>query len=707
MTSSHAVPVTLAEIARLAGVGRAAVSNWRRRHDSFPARIGGTEVSPKFSLEEIEAWLRDNDKLKNAVGGEWLWPRLEALGGRNEAGLVIAEAGRRMRGGTRARKARHPAASVADPSDSALSLVRKALDLGRKEGRKETFEFLLRRWLDTNVRQITTTPEPLAALMAELAFRVKGQVADGHDDVLTVLDPACGAGHLLAAAAGRTPVALKGSELDPVLTALADARLGLLSQTGDAESDVDVKTGDALRADPHADVRADVVLCNPPFNDRDWGYEELATDARWAHGMPPRTESELAWVQHCLARLRPGGVAVMLLPPAVATRRAGRRIRGSLLRTGLLRAVVALPPGCAVPHSVSLQLWVLRAPAVGETVQGSVELLLADGASRFPRASARDAGPDWEALGAFARSVVDSLGAGGTADSEATAPSARTLPDCVTAVPVIDLLDDEVDLTPGRHIPSAPDGAPRLSDSWGEFLRTVADLSATGERIAGLRLSDDDAVPATTTTVGELARAGALTLRTGTQPTDGAVLEGLPADGGVPLLTVPDMLQDGKPHGWLPRTDADAAGAVLAEPGDVVVVGVARAFSAWVHQGPPTALGPQLHVLRVHSGHLDAWFLAGSLRAPANVRQASTHASSSSRVDVRRLQVRQVPLAEQRQRGGVFKEVAAFEASVVRLDAMGRELVHDLTDALAAGRLSGVRQAGPSGPDAGHAACRR
>ncbi|NBM15595.1 hypothetical protein GUY61_07950 [Streptomyces sp. GC420] len=46
---------------------------------------------------------------------------------------------------------------------------------------------------------------------------------------------------------------------------------------------------------------------------------------------------------HLLSHLRPGGADGVLLPPAVASRKAGRRIRGSLLRTGAPRAVVALP----------------------------------------------------------------------------------------------------------------------------------------------------------------------------------------------------------------------------------------------------------------------------------------------------------------------------------------------------------------------------
>ncbi|WP_327730024.1 N-6 DNA methylase [Streptomyces sp. NBC_00487] len=690
MTSSRAVPVTLAEIARLAGVGRAAVSNWRRRHESFPQRIGGTDVSPQFSLTEIEAWLRDNNKLRNAAGRDWLWPQFEALGSRDETGLAIAAAGRLMGRPPAERKAPDDLASL---SERARELVAKTLELGQREGQAETFEFLLGRWLDVNVRQISTTPEPLAALMADLALQVRARPAGADGRVLTVLDPACGTGHLLAAVGAiGSSAALTGCDSDPVLAALADARLALMPRPTGTDVTARVEVGDSLRTDPFAAVRADLVLCNPPFNERDWGYEELATDARWAHGMPPRTEPELAWVQHCLARLRPGGTAVVLLPPAAATRRAGRRIRGSLLRTGLLRAVVALPAGSAPPHSVSLQLWVLRMPAADETPQGSGELLLVDGASRFPRASARDSMPDWDALGAFVRSAVTAVGAtggSGVAGGGNAGSAPRILPECVAAVPVIDLLDDEVDLTPGRHVtPGGLGEGPRLTDSWSEFGRLVADLGGTGGRLATLHVSDDESGAQPTTTVGELARAGALTLRSGQQPADGTVCEGRPDDSGVCLLTIPDLLLDGEPRTWLSAADAEAAGAVMAESGDVVVAGVARAFSAWVHQGRPMALGPQLHALRVHPDQLDAWFLAGSLRAPANARQAGTHASSSSRVDVRKLQVRQVPLAEQQQYSEAFRQVAAFEKLVTRLSLLGAGLVRDLSDELAAGRLS-------------------
>jgi SAM-dependent methyltransferase len=660
MSTPNAVPVSLAEIARIAGVGRAAASNWRRRHDSFPSRIGGTDVSPQFSLVEVEQWLRDNGKLKDIGSREFLWPRFEALGSREESGLAIAEAARRMH-------APRTRISHSELSPEARELVGAAAKLGRGEGPRETFEFLLQRWLETHVRQLSTTPPQLASLMTRIALSVR--ISSG-DEGLTVLDPACGTGHLLAAAAHEYAdlgLAMLGCERDPALAALAGARLGFLTENREIGSEI--ATADALRTDPFAGMQADIALCNPPFNERDWGYEELATDQRWTHGLPPRTEPELAWVQHLLSHLRPGGAAVIVLPPAVASRKAGRRIRGSLLRTGALRAVVALPPGSAQPHSVSLQLWVLRAAPEGPaSAPLSQDALLVD-ATGFARPGAREPGPDWDALSSFVLSALEVLDRPDDA-----------LPEGAVRVPLLDLLDDEVDVTPGRYTASSaePSGV-ELAESWGELGNSLADLADHVQYLSGLGL--DAETPQTTASVGELVKAGALTLRAGQQPSDAAAS---PRESAVPLLTVPDLLMDGTPSGLL---SADSAHVTVTE-GDVVVAGVVRAFKAWVHEGPPMALGPQLYALRVDPEKLDAYFLAGCLRAPANGRQAGTHASSSSRVDIRRLQVLQLPLKQQTTYADTFRRLKDFEVLLTKAEGLGRGLVRDVSDRLAAGGLT-------------------
>lgn len=656
MSTPNAVPVSLAEIARIAGVGRAAVSNWRRRHDSFPSRIGGTDVSPQFSLSEVEQWLRDHGKLDDVGGRELLWPRFEALGSRDESGLAIAEAARRMR----SPRSRTTDTGLTAP---AVELVGEAARLGRAEGQRETFEFLLQRWLDTHVRQLSTTPPPLASLMARIALRIRtGDDGDG----LTVFDPACGTGHLVAAVAEEykgPDLALMGCEKDTALAALASARLGFATEGQEVRTEI--ATADALRADPFAELRADIALCNPPFNERDWGYEELATDQRWTHGLPPRTEPELAWVQHLLAHLRPGGAAVVVLPPAVASRKAGRRIRGSLLRTGLLRAVVALPPGCAQPHSVSLQLWVLRA-ADGGAAPVTQNALLVD-ATRFGRPGAREHGPDWGALSSFALDAV----------AELDRPEAK-LPEPAVRVSLLDLLDDEVDVTPGRYTAAGTETSGlELAASWDELSGALGELTQLTQQLSKLHFEEGES--RTTATVGDLVKAGALTLRTGQQPTGSVQGE------GVPLLTVPDLLMDGTPSGTVSATIEHTT----AEEGDVVVAGVVRAFRAWVHQGPPVALGPQLYVLRVDPEKLDAHFLAGCLRAPSNGRQAGTHASSSSRVDIRRLQVLQLPLEEQAAYAETFRRLSTFQDLLVQAENVGTGLIDDVRDRLAAGGLTG------------------
>lgn len=98
-------------------------------------------------------------------------------------------------------------------------------------------------------------------------------------------------------------------------------------------------------------------------------------------------------------------------------------------------------------------------------------------------------------------------------------------------------------------------------------------------------------------------------------------------------------------------------------------------------------LGPQLYALRPDRELLDPWFLAGCLRAPANARQAGSHTSSSARIDVRKLRVLQLSLAEQRPYATAFRELLALEESLRSVAAVGEDLVRGLGDGLAAGRL--------------------
>ncbi|MEU3184336.1 N-6 DNA methylase [Streptomyces sp. NPDC006923] len=676
----NAAEVTAAGIARLAGVGRAAVSNWRRRHADFPQPVGGTETSPSFALGEIERWLRDQGKIAEVPPRERIWQQLTA----DPAGaatalvrvgsvlLLVRERPARWRELATASDARLTellppaleevlvprfaeaagrAVHTPPPPEllASVPLLRGAAELAAETGARATFEFLLGRYLDANPRQYTLTPPEAAALMAALA----GASAEG----VTVLDPASGTGTLLHAV--PHPAALYAQEASPELAALTALRLALHT-----DADIRARAGDTLRADAFPDLAADAVLCHPPFNERNWGHDELAYDPRWEYGFPARTESELAWVQHALARLRPGGTAVLLMPPAAASRRSGRRVRADLLRRGALRAVVALPAGAAPPYGVPLHIWVLRKPASGERT--SPELLLVDTAELSPRGGRE--GLDW---GAVQTGVLD---AWRPFDRDGTTGER---PGVSRALPVIELLDDDVDLAPARHLPppAAGGGAAELAEvreRLADTLRLTVELTPPPVRPGP---SEPGRRPGVT--VGELARAGALELRAGGTGT-----------GPGRVLTEQDVLGGTGPSGTLPEGPGEEP--VLVRAGDVIVPvlgggSVARVVDAAT---AGAALGRNLQLLRPDPAELDPWFLAGFLRGTANNRQASSYASTATRLDVRRLQLPRLPLADQRRYGEQFRALAAFEDALRRVGRLGETMVRGMYDGLTDGTVA-------------------
>jgi hypothetical protein len=725
----NSTEVTAAGIARLAGVGRAAVSNWRRRHADFPKPVGGTETSPSFALPEVEQWLRDQGKLAEVPLRERVWQQLAGhpagavpalvhtgcalllVRDRPTAWLEItavsdarmakvlhlalnslltarfgpatgSDEGSGGAGGTGYERAVHtPTADELLPS---VPLLRAAAELAAGTGARQAFEFLLGRQFAANPRQFTLTPPGLAELMAAL-------VRTGDRPARTVLDPATGTGALLCAVS--SPAALYAQDADPDLAALSALRLALHSDTGGRNpTTLAVRTGDTLRADAFPQLTVDAVLCHPPFNERNWGHDELAYDPRWEYGLPARTESELAWVQHALAHLREGGTAVLLMPPAAASRRSGRRIRADLLRRGALRAVVALPAGAAPPYGIPLHLWVLRKPGAG--VRPSPELLLVDTAEpaeppTAPASAAASGGRDrldWQAVRSAVLDAWEPFD--GRTGSEPDVPAGgagQDRPGVSRVVPVIELLDDDVDLAPARHLPSpAAGGGPgeltRVRDRLTETLRLTATLTPPPADISG-------AAHWPLTTVGELARAGALHLRTGGSGTG-------TGSAPVPVLTEHDVLGSTAPSGTLPAAPAGSEGPpeepVLVEPGDVVVPVLGGGSVARVidEATAGAALGRNLQLLRPDPAAVDPWFLAGFLRGTANNRQASSYASTATRLDARRLQLPRLPLAEQQRYGERFRALAAFEDALRLTGRLGGQLVQGMYDGLTDGTVT-------------------
>jgi hypothetical protein len=644
---ANGATVTAGDIARLADVGRAAVSNWRRRHSDFPQPVGGSSASPLYPLADVVRWLGEHGRPVRLGPADEIWTRARGVADDLRLGqivglvaavvlLVCRDPGAwaelepleddRLAAVLPERLATSlpelPAVESVDPAW--VPVLRAAA--GPHEDPSALVEALADRYREALSRRLSVTSAPSAALMVALAVRQGG----------TVLDPACGTGGLLVAALGSGAGILWGQDISGDEARLAGARL--LLRAGAAQT-ARVAAGDSLRADAFAGALADAVVCDPPFSERSWGYDELSSDARWEYGLPPRGEPELAWLQHCLAHARPGGAVAILMPATVASRRAGRRIRGNLLRAGALRAVLSLPPaGQAAPAP---DLWLLRRPVPGE--DGPSELLLA------------------EAVGEPERTV--------RMYEAFTAQRRDELPAHAASVRLIDLLDDEIDLSPARHLrPVAGSG-----NGYGEAReRLAADVT---ELVTALPIlaAGADARVWPTASVADLIKGGIVAAFT-------APL-GAEADTGDHLMLTASDVRAGRPASG---RGTPGAGSVPLRPGDVVVPLAAREPAAVVVAEGDVLLGVSLLALRADPERLDPEYLAGVLRA---AQSEGGQSILSGRADPRRFMVALPPLPQQRAAGRAHARLAEVEARVRQVTALASAVIRRGRLGLADGTL--------------------
>ncbi|MPY44656.1 N-6 DNA methylase [Streptomyces phyllanthi] len=707
--------MTAAEISRIAGVTRATVSNWRRRHDNFPAPSGGTESSPLYDLEAVRSWLGSRGHTSAANPTEELRTTLR-LRAQNNSGsggsttdllsLVLAATRRKpeelkalldLPDGDLADRAARAATDLADAVPGARPVhftaadapVLRALFLCvRDEGGQAALSALAERELEDSAASGTyQTPAPLADLAARL---IPGTPT-------SVLDPACGSGALLAATARRKSSELYGQDTLPVQA--QRSAVGLMITAPEAE--VTVRTGDSLRVDAFPDLTVDAVLCNPPYGDRDWGHDELAYDPRWAYGVPARAESELAWVQHALAHLRPGGHAVLILPPATAGRASGRRVRRELVRSGALRAVVGLPAGAAPPLHVALQIWVLQRPEPGGAERKSVLFVdTATGSDRGsmstsvsasvsgtrPKGGSRPAPLDWAGVENLAVTAWEAF----VRDPDGFTDE----PGRARAVPVVDLLDDMADLAPARHVRvTRSDIAPEelaadLDAARADLLRSTRSL-ARAARDSDCTAAGASAAEWRTATASDLARGGALAvLRTSPDTVPGGAGGAHGSEAARAVLTAADIERGTGPTGDAAEL-RDSAAPLIAE-GDVLVRAVAGGEGPMARvagEGDTGALlGPHVHLLRPDPTRLDAWCLAGFLGSEDNIAGAST-GSTVLQVSPGRLRVPLLPLAVQRQYGEAFRRVHELRAEARRAVLLAEETARLLAAGLTGGQL--------------------
>ncbi|MDN5914615.1 MAG: N-6 DNA methylase [Pseudonocardia sp.] len=309
MTTDKDDLVTAAAIARRAGVGRAAVSNWRKRYPSeFPRPHDGL-----YSWTEVLGWLTTTGKAGQL-----------AVAGRTDTGTQRIDA-------------------VAPDVIGGHRVVPQERAIGAW-----TAEDLLAR-----------TMAALLPFPEDVGSPESGDEPDAGDPPV-VLDPDCADGGLLAAVADRfgDHVQLVGHETDEAIARSAAARLRshplaarYAVHTGDPEAD--------NRLAPYSGTAA-AVLCRGPAS----GRRAPLFDPRWSLGGSADVDHELAWVTVCLSLLRPGGTAVVAVTPANSARPSGRELRSGLVRSGALREVIALPATLVGSGGSMVHLWVLRRPPV-------------------------------------------------------------------------------------------------------------------------------------------------------------------------------------------------------------------------------------------------------------------------------------------------------------------------------------------------------
>ncbi len=113
--------------------------------------------------------------------------------------------------------------------------------------------------------------------------------------------------------------------------------------------------------DAHKDLKADFVIANPPFNDSDWGGEQLRSDARWQYGVPPVGNANYAWIQHFIYHLSYRGTAGFVMAKGSLSSKSNNEgeIRKNIIEARLVDCIVNLPTKLFLNTQIPACLWFL------------------------------------------------------------------------------------------------------------------------------------------------------------------------------------------------------------------------------------------------------------------------------------------------------------------------------------------------------------
>ncbi|TKD67691.1 DNA methyltransferase [Pseudalkalibacillus hwajinpoensis] len=213
------------------------------------------------------------------------------------------------------------------------------------------------------------TPSNLVRLLVEMLEPYEGRV----------FDPCCGSGGMFVQSEKfilahsdryykfndkKVPfnptdlISIHGQESNQTTWRLCKMNLAI---RGIDSSNVKWNNEGSFVKDAHPDLKADFIITNPPFNDKDWSGELLSNDSRWIYGKPPTSNANYAWIQHFIQHLSPRGKAGFLLATkSLASQlNAEKNIRKGMVEDGLVECIVLLPGKLFYSTPAPVSLWIL------------------------------------------------------------------------------------------------------------------------------------------------------------------------------------------------------------------------------------------------------------------------------------------------------------------------------------------------------------
>jgi type I restriction enzyme M protein len=209
----------------------------------------------------------------------------------------------------------------------------------------QAYEYLIKHFADLTNKKAGEfyTPRSVVHLL--------GLILDPHEGE-TIYDPACGTGGMLLECVGHLKennedyrtLKLFGQEKN--LTSSSIARMNMFLH---GIEDFSIMRGDTLRNPAFFEADGlktfECVIANPPFSLQDWGEENWVNDpyGRNIAGVPPKSNGDMAWVQHMIKSMNSTGRMTVVLPHGALFRKnAEGKIRKALIEQDLLEAVIGL-----------------------------------------------------------------------------------------------------------------------------------------------------------------------------------------------------------------------------------------------------------------------------------------------------------------------------------------------------------------------------